>query len=352
MIDREHKPPTEFRKALVDAGFMSLGYPEEYGGTPVDFTTMCLIGMRVAASGLNLGYSTEILQVMDILEFGSEEQKKAVLESVQAGAGPFALSFTEPGAGSDSSSMKMTAVHKDGKVTFNGTKTLITNAVGADYLLTMARDPEEEDPKKQISMYLVPANAEGIEISPIQKMPWHTTSSSEIYYNNVTVDESCLVGTKGNGFIQLMKNFELERIMTATQSYGLAKAAFDDAATYAGQRIQFGKPIGSFQLIQEKLTDMVIKLENMKNMILHSAWAVDNHCLDRKEAAMVKRYCSIEGFNVADAAMQIFGGVGITEGLRIERLWRDTRAHRFGGGTDEIMVHIVGRQIVREHAQK
>lgn len=349
-LDKEHKQPIVFRQALHEAGFLTLGYPEEYGGTHCDATTLFLVAERVAAAGLNIGYGTEVLQVLDILEFGSEEQKEQVLGVLGEGGVPFALGFTEPGAGSDSTAMKMTAVHADGKVTFNGTKTLITNAVDAKYLLTMARNPDAADPKRAISMYLVPTDTPGITMSPIDKIVWRTADSSEIFYDNVVVDESCLVGTLGHGFIQLMKNFELERIMTSTQSLGLATAAYEDAATYAAQRVQFGQPIGHFQLIQEKLTDMAIKIENMRNFVYHSAWMVDNDCLDRKQASMCKRYCSMAAFEVADDAVQIFGGIGVTEGARVSRLWRDIRGHRFGGGTDEIMVHIVGRQIVKEHS--
>jgi alkylation response protein AidB-like acyl-CoA dehydrogenase len=349
-LDKEHKQPIAFRQALHEAGFLTLGYPEEYGGTPCDATTLLLVAERVAAAGLNIGYGTEVLQVLDILEFGSEEQKAQVLGVLGEGGVPFALCFTEPSAGSDSMAMKMTAVHADGKVTFNGTKTLVTNAVDATYLLTMARNPDAEDPKRAISMYLVPTNSPGITMSPIDKIVWRTADSSEIFYDNVVVDESCLVGQKGHGFIQLMKNFELERVMTSTQSLGLAEAAFEDAATYAAQRIQFGQPIGNFQLIQEKLTDMAIKIENMRNFVYHTAWMVENDCLNRTQASMCKRYCSMSAFEVADEAVQILGGIGVTEGSRVSRLWRDIRGHRFGGGTDEIMVHIVGRQIVKDHS--
>ncbi len=348
--DARHEQPVAFKKAMHEAGFLSLGFPEEYGGTPADIQTLCMIGERVARQGLNLGYATEILQVLDILEFGSEDQKQAVLGILAEGGVPFALAFTEPGAGSDSSAMTMTAVHHDGMVTFNGTKTLVTNAVDTKFLLTMARNPDAEDPRHAISMYLVPSDAPGIEYSPILKMCWHTSDSSEIFYNDVTVPESCLVGIKGEGFVQLMKNFEVERIMTATQSLGLAQAAFDDAADYAAKRVQFGQPIGGFQQIQQKLTDMAIKLQNMRNFIQRSAWMVDTGRLDRIQAAMCKRYCSIAAFEVCDDALQIHGGIGVTEGVRVERLWRDARGHRFGGGTDEIMVHIVGRQIVRQHS--
>lgn len=347
--DREGRQPWEFRKALHEAGFLSLGYPEEYGGIPADTLTLILIAEKVAARGLNIGYGTEVLQVKDIIEFGSPAQKQAVLGLLAEGKVPFALGFTEPGAGSDNWAMATTAVHHDGVVTFNGTKTLVTNAVDAEYLLVMAKNPEVTDRRRSISMYLVPMDTPGITLSPLHKIMWHTATSSEIFLNNVTCDESCLVGRKGYGFDQLMANFEIERTMTSACSLGLAEAAFEDAATYAGSRQQFGQPIGNFQLIQQKLTDMAIKIENMRNFVYKTAWMIDNNCLPREQSALCKRYCSIAAFEVCDDAMQIHGGISVTEGMRVARLWRDARGHRFGGGTDEIMVHIAGRQIVKNH---
>jgi alkylation response protein AidB-like acyl-CoA dehydrogenase len=336
-LDATHQPPTSFRMALNEAGFGSLGFPEEYGGTPCDAVTLVLLAERVCRQGLNNGFGLELLQAMDILEFGSEEQKQEILGLLAGGDVPFALGFTEPGAGSDNSAMTTTAVHHDGMVTFNGTKTLITNALQSRYLLVMAKDPEVEDPRKAISMYLVPMDAPGV-------------TTNEIFLDDVTLPESCLVGVKGNGFKQLMRNFEFERLVIAATCLGLAQCAFDDAADYAAQRVQFGKPIGSFQLIQLKLTDMAIKLENIRNFVYKTAWMLDNDVPLKSQGAMCKRYAAMAGFEVADEAMQIFGGVGVTVGTRVSRLWRDLRGHRFGGGTDEIMVHIAGRQIVKDHS--
>ncbi|MEI2731290.1 MAG: acyl-CoA dehydrogenase family protein [Dermatophilaceae bacterium] len=349
-LDKKHQRPVSFHKAMNDAGFMSLGFPEEYGGVPCDFVTMLMIGERVAKQGLNNGYGLEILQVKDILEFGNEDQKREVLGLLAEGQAPFGLGFTEPGAGSDNSAMKTSAVHTGGKVVFNGTKTLVTSAVKAKYLLTMARNPDAEKPSRSISMYLVPMDSPGVTVSPLDKIMWYTDDSSEIYLSDVEVDESCLVGTKGEGFVQLMKNFEFERLMIGAQCLGLAEAAFEDAARYAGVRVQFGQPIGNFQLIQEKLTDMAIKIENMRNMVYRGGWMVDQGLPLKTHGAMVKRYCAMEAFTVCDDSMQIHGGIGITQGTRISRLWRDARGHRFGGGTDEIMVHVIGRQIVKDFA--
>lgn len=349
-LDATHRPPTTFRRAMHEAGFGSLGFPEEYGGTPSDAVTLCLLTERVARKGLNNGYGLELLQATDILEFGSEEQRQEVLGLLASGDVPFALGFTEPGAGSDSSAMATTAVHHDGQVTFNGTKTLITNALQSKYLLLMAKDPSVENPREAISMYLVPMDAPGLTTNRLEKIVWQISDSCEIFLDDVTLPESCLVGVKGAGFKQLMRNFELERLVIAANCLGQAQCAFDDAAAYAAQRVQFGKPIGSFQLIQLKLTDMAIKLENMRNFVLKTAWMVDQGLPLKSQGALCKRYTAMAAFEVADEAMQIFGGVGVTVGTRVSRLWRDLRGHRFGGGTDEIMVHIAGRQIVRDHS--
>lgn len=349
-LDLHHQPPTSFRKAMHEAGFMSLGFPEEYGGTPVDAVTLVLLAARTARQGLNNGYGLELLQAMDIIEFGSEEQKAEVLGLLSSGDVPFALGFTEPGAGSDNSAMTTTAVHHDGLVTFNGTKTLITNALQSKYLLLMAKDPAVEDPRKAISMYLVPMDAPGVTTNRLDKIVWHISDSCEIFLDDVTLPESCLVGVKGNGFKQLMRNFEMERLVIASQCLGLAECAFEDAASYAAQRVQFGRPIGDFQLIQQKLTDMAIKVENMRNFVFRTAWMLDQQVPLKSQGALCKRYCAMAAFEVADEAMQIFGGVGVTVGTRVSRLWRDIRGHRFGGGTDEIMVHIAGRQIVKDHS--
>ena len=349
-LDRTHQAPMSFRRALHEAGFASLGFPEEYGGTPCDAVTLMLLTERVAQQGLNNGYGMELLQAMDILEFGSEGQKAEILGLLATGDVPFALGFTEPGAGSDNAAMTTTAVHHDGMVTFNGTKTLITNALDAKYLLVMAKSSDRgDDSRNAISMYLVPMDAPGVSTNPLEKIVWYTNDSCEIFLDDVTVPETCLVGVRGNGFRQLMRNLDLERLVIAATCLGLAQCAFDDAATYATQRVQFGKPIGSFQLIQLKLTDMAIKLENMRNFVYKTSWMVDQGIPLRSQGALCKRYVAMAAFEVADDAMQIFGGIGVNAQTRVSRLWRDLRGHRFGGGTDEIMVHIAGRQILREH---
>ena len=347
--DREARMPDEFLAAMTEAGFAALGLPEEYGGTPVDAITLCLITERVAKKGYMNGYGTGMLQVRDILEFGSEEQKRAVLDSYLAGETPMALAITEPGAGSDNSAMTTSAVHTGGTVVINGVKTLISMAQEARFHLLLAKDPGADDPRRGISMYLVPRETPGVTLSHLDKISARTSPTYEVYYDQVEVPDSALVGAKGSGFLQLMRNFELERVMTAANVMGQAEYAFELAAAHAATRVQFGQPIGNFQQIQTYLTDMAIAVENMRNLIFTAARMIDDDVPLKTYGAMAKRYVSIESFRVCDLALQIHGGLGLVEGAPIARLWRDARSTRFGGGTDEIMVHIVGRQIVKDH---
>lgn len=345
--NEQHRYPIEYKKALVENEFSFLGIPEEYGGTPCDIMTLILVAETCAACGAPYYLWGEAIQIDDILTFGNEEQKRIVMEAAKEGKQPFALGFTEPGAGSDSTSITTMATRKNGKVYINGQKTLISFLDNADHTLVLTRDLGNPVPHKAISMWLVPNNLPGITINKLNKIGWQMTTTSEMYFDNVEIDESALVGKEGNGFIQLMKNFEIERILVCAIMLGACQLAYDDTVSYANQREQFGKPIGSFQMIQEKITDMAIILENMRNMVYKSAWMKDQGMDLKVQSALCKRYCGEAGWWLVDQALQIHGGLGYTEETRISRLWRDLRVGRIGGGTSEIMVHIAGKALLK-----
>jgi alkylation response protein AidB-like acyl-CoA dehydrogenase len=201
-------------------------------------------------------------------------------------------------------------------------------------------------------MWWVDPKSKGITMNSLRKIGWHMVSNCEVFFDNVEIDESDLVGKEGQGFVHLMRNFEVERLTSAAFSLGPAECAFEDAAKYASQRVTFGKTIGSYQLIQNKLTQMAIKIENMKNFIYKVAWQDDHKQSLRLSSALCKLYCTGTAQEVIDDALQIMGGVGYTEDCRISRLWRDIRVCRIASGTDEIMTYIAGRQIVKQYAGK
>ena len=347
--DKNHEYPQKAVDALVEAGFSTLGIPEEHGGTPTDILTQIMVAEEAHALGYPslcwINFSTE---VDDILTFGNEDQQKKVLECALEGRKPFTLGFTEPQAGSDSAAMSTTATKRDGKVYINGNKTFNTSADRAPFMLCVARSGINESPYKDFSMYLFPMDRPGVTIEKLDKIGNNMCGTYEVHLDNVECEETDLVGEECKGFYQLMKNFEVERLTICAANVGMARCAYDEAVRYAGVREQFGKTIGIFQLIQEKIVDMKIKIENMQNMLYKTAWKKMNGESIMIDSSLVKRYTGQAAFEVIDDAMQIMGGIGYTHDCRISRLWRDQRVYRIMAGTEEIMVHTAGRALIKE----
>lgn len=344
--------PQKFVDSLTENGFGMLGVPEEYGGTPVDITTMMLVAQEICKNGGPHFVFGQALSIKDMLEFGSDEQKLQCMNEVMEGRVGFVLGFTEPQAGSDSSAIATTFTRRNGKVYINGHKSFMSNAQRAKYMLCLARNSEEaEDATKTnaFSMWWMPMDAPGVKVEPLKKIGWHMMDTCEVYMEDVELEEKDLVGVEGNGFMQAMINFEVERLIIAAECLGWAECAFDDAARYANQRIQFGKPIGTKQLIQEKIVSMKLKIENMRNLVYKTAWEIDNDIPVQIDSALAKLYCAQSCMEVVDDAMQIMGGIGFTTDCRISRLWIDSRVHRIGGGTDEVMIHVAGRAILKQY---
>lgn len=344
--DEEGVPPTEFFKKSVEAGFGLLGCPEDVGGTPVDNLTLMLVKEEFLRLGGPLQCLTNIFHIDMMKSFGTQEQLEACMAEINEGRMAFCSGFSEPQAGSDSHAILTSYEHRNGKIVINGHKTFISSAGLVKHMACLARDFSSE--QEAFTMFFVPMDAPGITVRPLHKIGWHQNPTYEVYLENVEVEEKDIIGTEGNAFVQLMKNFEMERLMMAVTVLGMAECAYGDAAKYANQRIQFGKPIGTRQLIQEKIVNMKIKIMNMKNLCYQCAWEKDNGISIRNSSALCKLYCAQAGNEVIDDALQIMGGIGYTDDCRISRLWRDARNYRIGGGTDEIMIHIAGRGLLKE----
>lgn len=351
--EAKHEPLTEYRQAMLDAGFGLLGIPEEFGGTMVDTLTLCLVAERFNEHGFP-SYFGQILQVNDILEFGTPEQQKATMESLMANKMFFSLGISEPGAGSDTNAVSTSFTRRaDGRIVVNGQKTFCTDGDRALNMLCLARDFSlDAPPNKSMSCFLIPVDAPGMTIEPLTKLGTNYRSIVEVFLNDVVVEPTALVGRETEGFLVIMKNFEIERLVIAADCLGMAVCAYNEALRYATQREQFGKSIGSFQLVQEMLVEMRLRIDAMKSLVWKSAWEQDSGQSIRVSSALAKYYCSREAFQVIDDALQILGGIGYVGGSRISRLWRDVRMNRLGGGTDQIMIHIAGRALQQELRQR
>jgi crotonobetainyl-CoA dehydrogenase len=349
-LDEKKEFPYKPWQALADFGILALGIPEEYGGTPADIQTMTLVCETLGKQAFSLGiiYALGVITIRDIVQFGSDEIKARVLRGFISGEPPVALGITEPQAGSDAAALKATAHMQVEDVVFNGQKMYCTLSGIAKYIMLMTRDPKIENPYEGISMWLLPTDTPGVRFNQMSKLGWWSIPSYEVYIENACVPKTNLIGEMHKGWPQLMANFEIERLTLCAASLGAAEAAYADAAAYANQRVQFGTPIGSFQAVQHIITDMAIKIENMRNYVYKVAWMMDNNQPVRYEHAMMKLYVAQAAFEVIDAAMQVLGGVGYTTEHRVQRLWRDVRLMRIGGGTDEIMYNIAGPQLLKK----
>lgn len=343
----------EFPQKAVDdavaAGFASLGIPEELGGTPCDHLTRFLVAEEAIALGWpSLCWVNQSLEVDDILSFGTPEQQEKICALGLKGIKPFTLGFSEPQAGSDSYAAATTVKEHDGKMFINGCKTFNTGANCSPYMLCITRDFKNENPTRDFSMYLMPMDSPGVKMSKLNKIGNNMMHTYEVYMEDVEVTKADLVGKEGMGFIQLMKNYDVERLLSCVYNIGMARCAYNHAVKHAGTRIQFGKPIGTFQLIQEKITDMAIRIENMQNMCYKALWKYQNGKPINIEASLAKRYTGQAAFQVIDDAMQVMGGIGYCDDCVVSRLWRDQRVYRIMAGTEEIMVHTAGRALIKQ----
>lgn len=344
--DNEHKFPERFCKALADLGVHQIVNPPEHGGLDEDAMVTFVAAweevLRLGGNAASIWFSSTYPVV---LREGSEEQKKIALELMETGLTKIGNAATEPAAGSDLGNMQTTYTRRDGKIYLNGQKTFCTDSTYSDYLIITALDAET---MTKYTNFFVPTKSEGITVSGLEKLGLKTNSAGEIYIDNVEIGEEDMLGEEGAGFDMQKDDFNAERVISGLYCYGYALCAFEDAARYANQRVQFGEAIGRTQLVQLKLANMRTKLTNMRNMIYDGAEMVDNGTLDKGYAAMCKYYCVIAAQEVTDDALQVLAGVGICGDHRASRAWRDIRASRVSGGTDEMMILTLGRSIVKE----
>ncbi len=346
----ERRVPNEYFMALKESPFGTLGMPEEFDGTPVDQVTLTLVKLRFHEKGFP--FETPVLQLADAREWGTPEQLEKVVEALKTKYMAFSLGITEPQAGSDDSGILSTATRRDGKVYLNGHKSFITNADYAPYMMFVTRDLENPNPHRAMSMWFVDMSKPGITIEPLHKIGNKMGNVCEVYFEDVEVEESDLFGTENNGFMQLVKNFEYERIDLASAALGCAQLAYNTALAYAVQREQFGQPVANFQLIQDKIVKMRTALDNMHYQVLHAAWMKNHGQSTQIESGLAKTYCAQASFEVCDMAMQIMGGLGYTEDCIVSRAWLDSRLHRIGGGTDEICISSSARAIIKQERKR
>lgn len=342
--------PDEIFHKLGKLGYLGAHFPEEYGGGGGDYLYSLILGEELAKGGMaGLGMGIGVvtgMAVPPILKFGNEDQRKRFVAPAARGEKIPALGITEANAGSDVASLQTTAFRDGNQWVINGSKIFITNGVRCDYVLLVARSEKGSKGAKGISLFIVEKGTPGFKVSrKLKKVGMRSSDTAELSFEDCRIPLENLVGEEGKGFKQIMWELQGERITSCAASVSRAERAFELALQYSKERVQFGRPIGAFQVTQHKLADMASKIEMCRQFIYNVAWSYMNGEYPVKEISMAKLMTSQLMFAVCDDALQIHGGYGYMMEYEVQRYWRDLRLPRIGGGTDEIMKEIIAGEL-------
>ena len=332
--------------ALGEAGMLCPTVAEEHGGLGLDFGFNCVVAEELAYMGTSAGFTLQNDITVNYFErLGTPEQKEKYLPGMISGEIISAIAMTEPGAGSDLQGIRTTAKEDGNHLVINGSKTYITNGQNADVVIVVAKtDPEAG--AKGTSLVLVDAGTEGFERGRnLDKIGQHSADTSELFFNDVRVPKTNILGGENRGFIHLMEELPQERLSIAVGAQAGAQRAFDEAVKFTKERKAFGKTVFEFQNTRFTLADLKAKLQVGW---AHLDWAIARHLrgeLTTGEASAAKLWHTEMQWDCVDTALQLHGGAGYMNEYVIARLWRDARVQRIYGGTSEIMKEVVSREV-------
>lgn len=329
-----------------EAGLLCPTVKPEYGGLGLDFGFNVVVNEELSYAGSAAGLTLQSDIVADYIDnYGSEEQKLKYLPKMVTGEIITAIAMTEPGTGSDLQGIKATAVKDDGDYIINGSKTYITNGQNADLILVVVKTDVSAG-AKGISIIFVEADRAGFKRGrKLDKIGQNSADTSELFFEDVRVPQSNILGQEGKGFVYLMSQLPQERLSIAIGSQAAAQRAFDEAVKFTKDRQAFGQAVFNFQNTRFTLGGMKAELQVGWG---HIDWALGRHLrgeLTTAEASAAKIWHTELQGRVCDAALQLHGGAGYMNEYPIARLWRDARVSRIYGGTNEIMREVVARSI-------
>jgi len=347
-IDSENRLPRDLWPEMGELGLLGMTAPEEYGGTGLGYLAHSVaieeISRGSASVGLSYGAHSNLC-VNQLALNGNDDQKARYLPKLCSGEHLGALAMSEPGAGSDVVSMKLRAQKKGDRYVLNGSKMWITNAPEGDVLVVYAKtDPAAGS--RGISAFIIEKDFPGFSVAQkLDKLGMRGSDTGELVFENCEVPEENLMGAEGDGVRILMSGLDYERVVLAAGPVGIMQAAMDVVLPYVHDREQFGKPIGTFQLVQGKIADMYSTMNACRAYLYATAGACDRGEITRQDAAGVILYCAEKATQVALDAIQLLGGNGYINEYPTGRLLRDAKLYEIGAGTSEIRRMLIGREI-------
>ncbi len=333
----------ELYERIAELGWLGVSIPEEYGGAGGGAVDMCLLCEEFSSGQIPMGFfPITMMSARPIEKFATEELKQELLTGIVAG-NVEAIAMSEPEAGSDVGNLSCRAQRDDGSYVINGQKTWITGAHAASHILLVCRTNRDSDKHHGLSMISVPAGAEGMEIRPIETMGGREVN--DVFFTDCRVSADRLIGREDHAWTQLMNGLNNERLIIAAQSLGLARRAFDDVLAYVKERKQFGQPIGSFQTLKHRLSDLATEIEVTRLLVYSVASKVDANPgqMYPREASMAKLKATEVVKRTTLEAMQMMGGYGYAVEYDMERQVRVALVTTIYGGTSEIQREIIAR---------
>ncbi|RJR21181.1 MAG: acyl-CoA dehydrogenase [Desulfobacteraceae bacterium] len=354
-VEEEGTIPEGIVQKMRELGLFGLPIPEEYGGLGLGALGEILVYEELTKTNAcfrsRIGTSNGIGSV-GILMDGTEEQKQKYLPRIASGEWTACFALSEPEAGSDAANIKTEAVLDGDHWVLNGMKHFITNGDIAHVFTTMAVTDKSKGSRGGITAFIVEKDMPGFSVGTIEKkMGLRGSNSSELIFDNCMAPKENVIGGDdmiGQGFKTAMRVLDKGRLTMGACALGASQKLLDMCIEYAKQRVQFGKPIGQFQMVQAMLADMATEIYAARQMLYNAAWLRDQGKRITREAAMVKLFCTEMGSRIADKAIQIFGGMGYMKELPVEMFYRDMRLYRIFEGTSEIMRVVIARNLLKE----
>ena len=346
--DRDAHFPKDELRGLADLGCYGIAVPTEWDGAGLDYLSVSLILEEIAAGD---GATSTVVSVNNcpvcsiLMAFADDAQKERFLKPLARGDMLGAFCLTEPHVGSEAGGLRTTAVRDGDDYVLNGVKQFITSGKNGDLAIVMAVTDKAAG-KRGISAFVVPTNTPGYVVARLEeKMGQHASDTAQILFENCRVPAANRLGAEGQGLKIALSGLEGGRIGIASQSVGMARAAFEAALRYSKERVAFQQPIFEHQAIQFKLADMATQIEAARQLIHHAASLKDAGMPCLKEAAMAKLFASEMAERVCSAAIQVFGGYGYTTDFPVERIYRDVRVTQIYEGTSEVQKILIGRAL-------
>lgn len=351
-IEETDAIPERIRTTAADMGLFGYALPEEYGGLGLTMSEEVQLAMVVGRTtpsfrsmfGTNNGIAGQVL-----VNFGTDAQKEKYLPGLAAGQLVASFALTEPDAGSDPSGLRTKATKDGDGYLISGQKRFITNAPQADVFMVFARTGDVSDGTKGISVFAVDSALDGVTVGPADaKMGQKGAHTAEVFFDNVRVSEDDLIGgVEGEGFAAAMRSLVKGRLHIGALCVGLAERLVEESLAHATTQTQGGSPIADFQMVQAMLADSRTEAYAGRAMVVEAARSYDDGTDTRMAPSCAKLYCTEMVDRVADRAVQIHGGLGYMQEVKVSRFYRDARLFRLYEGTSEIQRTIIAKQMVR-----